>query len=73
MSECTMKYPNEEDKCPLCGATAIKHMGAADPDDGRANISTCCTKCGASWVQWYDTVFAGNTNVRDKNGVEVLI
>lgn len=65
-----MKYANIEDHCPLCGSTFLVSHSIEYPGS-RVEYPTKCCSCGATWVQWYYLVYAGNTDVMDKNGMEV--
>ena len=65
-----MKYRNQEDRCPLCGSSGLNY-GALEMHDTSLAYPTECKSCGATWLQWYDFVYAGNTDVMDKSGMEV--
>ena len=65
-----MKYRNLEDRCPLCGSPVLNY-GSFELHDTSVEYPTECRSCGATWVQWYDFVYAGNTDVMDKDGKEI--
>lgn len=62
------RYP-EEGKCILCGSVEIEFSSAEIDEAGLTYHCTCC-ECGATYDECYDMVFAGNWNIRDKNGTE---
>lgn len=59
-------YP-EENKCPLCGEQEdIEYFG--EKDDAGYTYHCECNKCGATYLECYNLVFAGNYAIRDKDG-----
>lgn len=66
-----MMYPNQEDRCPLCGSYALDYPDGMQIDNMYVFCSTSCCDCGATWVQRYSLIYDENTGVMDKNGMEV--
>lgn len=66
-----MMYPDQEDRCPLCGSYALDYPDGMQIDNMSVSCSVSCCDCGATWVQWYSLIYDENTDVMDKNGMEV--
>lgn len=61
------EFGDEEDICPLCGAT-INYEGDNAIDDGGTIVSWTCPECGAIGQAGYNSVFDRHYNVRDEHG-----
>lgn len=66
-----MLYPNQEDRCPICGSYHLDYPDGMQIDNMSVSCATSCSDCGATWVQWYSLLYDENTDVMDKNGMEV--